>query len=167
MLLMRRSRFTRLLPCFRAGSSMSATDTTRTDIHGWRLFVSEDSHGQHKWVYLPADDPRRASWPQSTVDKYWLGLETVRCASLSVGQGCADTERRAQKSFHMQRIRKRRRAMGLSFTSRFSLPMDTGLAHTAVRPGPSCLEHQSNHMIALLLALRTHQKARSFSFRDS
>ncbi|GHJ90428.1 hypothetical protein NliqN6_6830 [Naganishia liquefaciens] len=55
---------------------MSATDTTRTDIHGWRLLVSEDSHGQHKWVYLPADDPRRASWPQSTVAKYWLGLET-------------------------------------------------------------------------------------------
>ena len=63
-------------------SSMSSTDIPRTDITGWRLLVSEDSHGQHKWVYLPADDPRRADWPQSTVDKYWLGLETVRSFSL-------------------------------------------------------------------------------------
>ncbi|KAJ9110722.1 hypothetical protein QFC20_002763 [Naganishia adeliensis] len=48
----------------------------RTDPLGWRLLVSQDSHGQHKWVYLPPADTRRETWPQSPVDKYWLGLET-------------------------------------------------------------------------------------------
>ncbi|KAJ9116370.1 hypothetical protein QFC22_004811 [Naganishia vaughanmartiniae] len=50
----------------------------QTDPAGWRLVVGQDSHGQHKWVYLDEDDPRRSSWAQSTVDKYWLGLDIVR-----------------------------------------------------------------------------------------
>lgn len=49
----------------------------RTDPDGWRLVVSQDSHGQHKWLYLPPGDDRRSTWPQTPVDKYWLGLETV------------------------------------------------------------------------------------------
>ncbi|KAH8090819.1 putative lanosterol synthase [Filobasidium floriforme] len=46
----------------------------RTDLEGWRLVVSEDSHGQHKWIYLGQDDPRRETWEQSQPAKYWLDL---------------------------------------------------------------------------------------------
>lgn len=49
----------------------------RTDLEGWRLVVSEDSHGQHKWVYLPPGDDRRKTWKQSKAAKYWLGLDLV------------------------------------------------------------------------------------------
>jgi lanosterol synthase len=49
----------------------------RTDLLGWRLKVGEDNHGQHKWVYLP-EGPARKEWPQTTMDKYAIGLETVR-----------------------------------------------------------------------------------------
>ncbi|KAJ9100955.1 hypothetical protein QFC19_005351 [Naganishia cerealis] len=48
----------------------------RTDPEGWRLLVSQDSHGQHKWVYLYPEDSRRETWQQSKMDKYWLGLNT-------------------------------------------------------------------------------------------
>ncbi|WOO77353.1 Lanosterol synthase [Vanrija pseudolonga] len=50
-------------------------DSFRTDPAGWRLKVSEDSHGQHKWVYLPPGAARDA-WPQAHVDVYSMGLET-------------------------------------------------------------------------------------------
>lgn len=46
----------------------------RTDLRGWRLKVSEDNHGQHKWVYLP-EGQAREDWPQTMEDKYWLGVE--------------------------------------------------------------------------------------------
>ena len=45
-----------------------------TDPLGWRLVISEDSHGQQKWRYLPPG-PQRESWPQDQVTKYALGLE--------------------------------------------------------------------------------------------
>lgn len=49
-------------------------DTLRTDPAGWRLKVSEDSHGQHKWLYLPPE--QRDAWPQTAVDKYSMGEPT-------------------------------------------------------------------------------------------
>jgi hypothetical protein len=49
----------------------------RTDLGAWRLVVSEDSHGQHKWVYLDKGDPRRDTWAQSQPAKYWLDLDLV------------------------------------------------------------------------------------------
>jgi hypothetical protein len=52
-------------------------DYPRTDLAGWRLQVSQDSHGQHKWVYLAEDDPRRQSWVQNEGTRYWLGLDLV------------------------------------------------------------------------------------------
>ncbi|KAJ9099201.1 hypothetical protein QFC21_004081 [Naganishia friedmannii] len=52
-------------------------DVPRTDPEGWRLLVGADSHGQHKWVYLPPGDERRKVWKQGSGDRYWLGLETV------------------------------------------------------------------------------------------
>jgi lanosterol synthase len=50
----------------------------QTDPFGWRLKVSEDAHGQHKWVYLPPG-PARDAWPQNKIDKYWTGMEMVSC----------------------------------------------------------------------------------------
>jgi hypothetical protein len=58
-------------------------DVPRTDPEGWRLVVGADSHGQHKWVYLPPGDDRRREWKQGMGDRYWLGLETVSRAERS------------------------------------------------------------------------------------
>ncbi|KAK4684411.1 hypothetical protein P7C73_g5763, partial [Tremellales sp. Uapishka_1] len=46
-----------------------------TDLEGWRLKVSEDSHGQHKWRYLPPG-PERDECAQTTAEKYFIGLDT-------------------------------------------------------------------------------------------
>ncbi|WFD01481.1 lanosterol synthase [Malassezia obtusa] len=43
-----------------------------TDLTRWRLRVSDG--GRHVWHYLSEEEAK--SWPQTTVDKYWLGLET-------------------------------------------------------------------------------------------
>jgi lanosterol synthase len=47
-----------------------------TDPLGWRLVISEDSHGQQKWRYLPPG-AQRDEIPQDQVTKYALGLEVV------------------------------------------------------------------------------------------
>ncbi|WVQ96729.1 hypothetical protein IAU59_003836 [Kwoniella sp. CBS 9459] len=47
-----------------------------TDLTAWRLKVGEDSHGQHKWVYL-RNEKQREEWPQNNTEKYWLGLEVT------------------------------------------------------------------------------------------
>ncbi|ESK87947.1 lanosterol synthase, partial [Moniliophthora roreri MCA 2997] len=44
-----------------------------TDYSRWRLLVSEG--GRHTWHYLKTDEECK-NWPQTTVDKYWLGLPT-------------------------------------------------------------------------------------------
>jgi lanosterol synthase len=36
--------------------------------------ISEDSHGQQKWKYLP-EGPARENWKQSKVAKYAIGLD--------------------------------------------------------------------------------------------
>ena len=51
-----------------------AFSAPRTDPLGWRLIISEDSHGQQKWKYLP-EGPARDAWPQDQVAKYALGLD--------------------------------------------------------------------------------------------
>lgn len=72
-------------------SAKAYAETLRTDPDGWRLKVSEDSHGQQKWVYLQPGAQREA-WPQTVVDRYSQGLETVRhfarCC-LTAGTSCA------------------------------------------------------------------------------
>lgn len=40
----------------------------------WRLEVGQDS--RHVWHYLKTDQQLK-DWPQSTADKYYLGLPTV------------------------------------------------------------------------------------------
>jgi hypothetical protein len=107
----------------------------RTDPLGWRLLVSQDSHGQHKWVYLPPGDERRGTWPQTAVDKYWLGLETVSMP-LSDRFRVLMYRGRARETCQRPRHRKRPLRMGSNSTNRFSPPTDTGQAHTAVRLFP-------------------------------
>lgn len=46
---------------------------TRTDYSRWRLL---DDRGRQTWEYLETDKAVR-EWPQSTADKYFLGLPTV------------------------------------------------------------------------------------------
>lgn len=46
----------------------------RTDYSRWRLL---DERGRQTWHYL-ADDEAAKKWPQSTADKYFLGLPTVK-----------------------------------------------------------------------------------------
>lgn len=63
------------MPASLEASAKAYAKTLRTDPAGWRLVVGEDSHGQHKWVYLPKS--AREKWPQTAVDKYSMGLPTV------------------------------------------------------------------------------------------
>jgi lanosterol synthase len=46
----------------------------KTDYSRWRLL---DESGRHTWHYLE-DDAAAKEWPQTVVDKYNLGLPTVR-----------------------------------------------------------------------------------------
>lgn len=48
-----------------------------TDLENWRLKVDE---GRQTWHYLTTDEERKA-WPQTTWDRYSLGLRIV-CADL-------------------------------------------------------------------------------------
>lgn len=55
---------------------LPASGKTRlTDYSRWRLSVTED--GRHTWHYLRTDEECE-KWPQTTLDKYWLGLSVVR-----------------------------------------------------------------------------------------
>jgi hypothetical protein len=44
-----------------------------TDYSRWRLL---DEEGRHTWHYLTTDEQVKA-WPQTTADKFHLGLDTV------------------------------------------------------------------------------------------
>ena len=56
-------------------------DTPFTDLTRWRL-TAEDS-GRHIWDYLRSDEACKAR-PQTILDKYMLGLPTVRTYLLEV-----------------------------------------------------------------------------------
>jgi len=54
-----------------------------SDYTRWRLLVSDG--GRHTWHYLESDEEIQA-WPQTTIDKYWLGMATVwYCTSFRLG----------------------------------------------------------------------------------
>jgi hypothetical protein len=55
-------------------------DVAFTDYTRWRL--KADDGGRHVWYYLDTEEQAK-KWPQNTVDKYWLGLPTVRNAHQS------------------------------------------------------------------------------------
>jgi lanosterol synthase len=64
----------------RSFDSSNTTQTTkrpklqeRTDYSRWRLL---DERGRQTWHYLENDEDA-AEWPQTTADKYFLGLPTV------------------------------------------------------------------------------------------
>jgi lanosterol synthase len=46
----------------------------KTDLTRWRLL---DDRGRQTWHYLNSDEEVK-KWPQSTADKWYLGLDTVR-----------------------------------------------------------------------------------------
>lgn len=46
----------------------------KTDLTRWRML---DEKGRHTWHYLE-DDEAIERWPQSSADKWYLGLDTVR-----------------------------------------------------------------------------------------
>jgi lanosterol synthase len=46
----------------------------KTDYSRWRLL---DDRGRQTWHYLKSDEEVK-KWPQSTADKWFLGLDTVR-----------------------------------------------------------------------------------------
>jgi lanosterol synthase len=52
-----------------------------TDYSRWRLVVDED--GRHTFTYLKTNEECE-KWPQSALDKYWLGLPTVGFSLLSI-----------------------------------------------------------------------------------
>lgn len=54
-------------------------DTPKTDYNRWRL---EDDDGRQTWHYLQSDRELK-EWPQTTADKYHLGLDTVSDKKLS------------------------------------------------------------------------------------
>lgn len=47
--------------------------TEKTDYSRWRLL---DERGRQTWHYLDGDEELK-TWPQSTADKYHIGLPTV------------------------------------------------------------------------------------------
>lgn len=58
------------MAAFDGDSRVPYTDYTR-----WRLKADEDG-GRQTWHYLESDEAVEA-WPQTIMDKYWLGLPTV------------------------------------------------------------------------------------------
>ena len=55
----------------------TAAGDLKTDYTRWRL---RDDRGVQTWHYLESEEEVKA-WPQSTADKWYLGLDTVSYAS--------------------------------------------------------------------------------------
>ncbi|KAJ3278625.1 Lanosterol synthase (Oxidosqualene--lanosterol cyclase), partial [Borealophlyctis nickersoniae] len=47
------------------------SDPKYTDLTRWRLKVED---GRQTWHYLSEAEAKSGKWPQTMVDKYWLGL---------------------------------------------------------------------------------------------
>lgn len=64
------------------GSAKEASNGVeeKTDIYRWRLL---DERGCQTWHYLESNEKVKA-WPQSTADKYFLGLPLVRFTAKSL-----------------------------------------------------------------------------------
>lgn len=56
--------------------SLAAPPLGTTDLGRWRLRVSDV--GRHVWHYLSEEEAE--AWPQTLLDKYWLGLPMVSTA---------------------------------------------------------------------------------------
>lgn len=62
-------------PAVEKGSTLNSAYATseKTDYRRWRLL---DERGRQTWQYLE-DDEELKTWPQTTADRYHLGLPTV------------------------------------------------------------------------------------------
>ena len=61
------------------GTASGQSYTQKTDYSRWRL---KDDRGAQTWHYIDPEDKDR--WPQSTADKYHLGLPTVGRSLLNI-----------------------------------------------------------------------------------
>ena len=61
-------------------------EKTFTDYTRWRLLVNDG--GRHTWHYLRTDE-EVARWPQNEVDRFWLGMKTVRLLHSPVAFTCS------------------------------------------------------------------------------
>lgn len=97
-----------------------------TDYSRWRLVVDED--GRHSWTYLRADEDC-AKWPQKPLDKFWMGLPTVRgqatglCIPLTLRRGCL--------IYRQRKLLLNLREMVMNTTNTFKPTMATGPESTA------------------------------------
>ena len=62
----------------------SISEPESTDIQRWRLL---DEAGRQTWHYLETDEDIEA-WPQSTADRYFLGLPLVSFIQLPRPRHC-------------------------------------------------------------------------------
>ncbi|KAF7798580.1 hypothetical protein EIP86_009802 [Pleurotus ostreatoroseus] len=70
-----------------------------TDYSRWRLAVTND--GRHTWHYLKTDEECE-KWPQTVLDKYWLGLP-VNLPTLPPAKDALDAARNGYKFYkHLQ-----------------------------------------------------------------
>nr|ALM02366.1 lanosterol synthase [Wolfiporia cocos]ALM02367.1 lanosterol synthase [Wolfiporia cocos]AVK93175.1 lanosterol synthase [Wolfiporia cocos] len=74
-------------------------ETSFTDYSRWRLRSSED--GRHTWHYLKTDEECQA-WPQTNLDKYWLGIP-LNLPALPPPKNALDAARNGYKFYkHLQ-----------------------------------------------------------------
>jgi lanosterol synthase len=52
-----------------------------TDYSRWRLKLGPG--GSHSWQYLESDE-ECGNWPQTDIDRYWLGISLVSRAKFSL-----------------------------------------------------------------------------------
>jgi len=81
-------------PIVEKGSTLDGAhvESEKTDHSRWRLL---DERGRQTWHYLE-DGEELKKWPQSTADKYHLGLPTVtgpffRCCVMGSLQTCTES----------------------------------------------------------------------------
>lgn len=61
----------------------------QTDYSRWRM---KSDHGRQTWHYLESDEENE-KWPQTTADKWFLGLPTVQDTSICIVIWLADRYR--------------------------------------------------------------------------
>jgi hypothetical protein len=97
----------------------------RTDYTRWRLL---DERGRQTWHYLE-DDEDAKEWPQSTADKYFLNLPTVRFTNENTVTML--TSNRAFPISLLRRRRSIRSRIALNSSSTCNYPQGTGAASMA------------------------------------
>ena len=99
--------------------------TRVTDYSRWRLAVTGD--GRHTWHYLRLDEECE-KWPQTALDKYWLGLPTVCTCRLYSQSSTHRSSFRICLLFRLRRTHWKPLVTGIHSTSTFKRMMVTGQA---------------------------------------